>query len=585
MTEIATSEITILAENGEPVTKQNPFQVDGDSVYVVDIDFDNSDFSDWSWDPENLFQSPFSASIVNSTGSNPKQIILSFCRTIKAQQIWLGENNWGDFSNVKISLLWSGGAERSIYDESADDTKRTSLNVEFEDEVFNSILIEFNTTDEVGLSNITIQKARYNTAQIQGKDENWDFQVVWTSPGWSLKVKLQEYQWDAFGRLRVSEPFTIFDASLTTELASDLYWSVLTNGTATGIYDRTTSSYLLSTANTGDYCIRQTKQRWKYQPWKSHEVLITWLFNTEPGQIKRVWLLDYDNIGLWTVTNAPQNWICLTNNAWVVSFCIYNNGVLTESVDQDNRNIDKMYWNWPSSFVLDVNAANIFFVDMEWLGVGAVRCWFVSNTWEIIVAHQFRHASTAGFVNVYMRTANLPVSYSITSTDWAWSMKQICSSVISEGGFNPQGTTTAVQNSIPVSIDNNDNELLIWIRLKEDSFEYSVNPTVLSILSTSNWNTLRKLLYNPSYTWSVTRNDHPNSEVQVAENNNNNITDDWVVIAAWSFANNTDSLTQKIDTALRVWKHLDWSRDEIWLTVRALGNESYYWTINFKELI
>ena len=160
------------------VSIQYPLSVDSNSVYVQDIDFDNSDFTDWTGDPENLFKSPFSASIVNSTSDNPKQIILAFKRTVNALQIGFGENNGGDFSNLKVSLLGSGGATRSVFDESTDDTDLTSRNSEFENELFNSLLIEFYTADTVSLSNITIQRAAYNTVQIQGIDENGAFQTA-----------------------------------------------------------------------------------------------------------------------------------------------------------------------------------------------------------------------------------------------------------------------------------------------------------------------------------------------------------------------------------------------------------------------
>lgn len=157
---------------------QNPTPVSGSSVYVQDLDFTHSTFTGWTGNAALMFQSPFSASITNSTGTNPKQIVVALNRTANALQLGLGENNGGDFSNIKISLLGSGGATRAIFDESSDSTKRTSLNAEFENELFNSVLIEFYTADQVDLSNITIQRSAYVTAQIQGQDENGDFQVV-----------------------------------------------------------------------------------------------------------------------------------------------------------------------------------------------------------------------------------------------------------------------------------------------------------------------------------------------------------------------------------------------------------------------
>lgn len=169
-------------------TTQDPLPVDGRSIHVSDFDVDNSDFTGWVGDPDELFRSPFSASLTNTTSDNPKQMIIAFNRTVKALQIGFGENNGGDFSNVKVSLLGSGGATRSIFDRSTDSTKLTSLNAEFEDEVFNSLLVEFYTADPVSLSNVTIQKSTYSTVQMQGQDADGVFQTVRTTRDGDLSV-------------------------------------------------------------------------------------------------------------------------------------------------------------------------------------------------------------------------------------------------------------------------------------------------------------------------------------------------------------------------------------------------------------
>jgi len=317
----------------------------------------------------------------------------------------------------------------------------------------------------------------------------------------------------------------------------------------------------------------------------SHMTLITGLLNTEAGQLKRVGLIDYDNIGLTTITNAPQNGVCFTNYAGVLSFCIYNNGTMTESVSQASWNIDNCDGTGRSGFSLNINSTNIFFIDMEWLGVGAVRCGFVADNGQIVVAHQFKHASNL-FTDVYMRTANLPVSYSITSTAGAGSMKQICSSVISEGGFNPQGITTAIRNTSPISISNGQTALVVGIRLKEDSFEFTVEPTFLSILTTTGADSLWTLSINPTFSgtapiWA----DLPNSECEFATGSSNLVTSYGIIVAQGSFSNNSDNFNSEISTALKIGKGLDSVQDQLWLSITSIGNETYYGIINFKQLI
>ena len=84
---------------------------------------------------------------------------------------------------------------------------------------------------------------------------------------------------------------------------------------------------------------------------------------------------------------------------------------------------------------------------------------------------------------------------------------------------------------------------------------------------------------------TVTWSNVPNSVVQVAENNNNVVTAEGIVVAKGSFSNNADSLNEAVNTALRIGKDLAGNLDELWLSVTALGNETYYGTINFRELI
>lgn len=574
---------TVIQQGGENISVQNPLNTDNSSIYTQDIDFANSDFTDWVGDPTKLFNSPYSSSIVNSTSSNPKQIVLAFNRTVNALQIGFGENNGGDFSNLKISLIGSGGHTRAIYDLSTINDKETSKNAKFTNELFNSILIEFYTADTVSLSNITIQKSNYDTVQIEAKKPDGEITIVNSNVFGNLLVSLDE-QKDAFGRLKIAEPYTIFDSSMTSSISSNIFWSELKNGTATSIYNQLTSKVTMSTASDGDYIVRQTKQRFKYQPGKSHEFFITGRWQTEAGQRKRAGLVDYDNIGLGTITNQPQNGVFFENNGGILSWNIVNNGSITETVTQENWNIDLADGTGSSGFVFDPDSVNILSCQLEWLGVGVVLVGFAIGEGTVIYVHRFKHASEGG-INVYMRTANLPVSYEITSIAGAGEMTQICSSVISGGGFNPKGLTSAIRNTTAVGA-NSKSVVLCGIRLKEDSFEFTVDPTFISMLNVSNSNTLWTLSLNPVYASTVTWVDVSDNEIQRAVGTSANLVSDFgTIIAAGSFSNNSGGINLSLNTSLGIGKGLDGSRDELWLTITSLGNDSYYGTINFKTLI
>jgi len=365
-----------------------------------------------------------------------------------------------------------------------------------------------------------------------------------------------------------------------------LFWSELINGTALTTYNQLTSSKTLNVGQNGDYVVRQTKQRFKYQPGKSHEVLITGHLPTSTNIRKRCGLLDYDNKGLATITNTPQNGIFFENDGGVLSWNIVNNGVVTEKVAQSLWNIDICDGNGVSGFNLDINSTNIFFTDLEWLGVGAVRCGFVSNDGTIIIAHQFQHASI-GFSDVYMRTANLPVSYEIIATGatGGGEMKAICSSVISEGGFNPKGVLRGLEMpSAGVLVTGGDKETLIGIRLKEDEFEYSIEINSISTLAESSGDGKWQILFNPTLDGVPVWSDVADSVIQQSVSNIG-VLDEGIVIANGLYSSDNDASSADIENSLKIGKDLLGNRDEIWLIIESFSTERMHGTINLRELI
>jgi hypothetical protein len=113
-------------------------------------------------------------------------------------------------------------------------------------------------------------------------------------------------------------------------------------------------------------------------------------------------------------------------------------------VAQDDWNGDKLDGTGDSGYTLDLTKAQIFWEDFEWLGVGSVRCGFVING-ETIICHTFQNANN--LTSVYMTTAILPVRYEITNTGASnvATLKQICSTVISEGGYEKKVATDVVR--------------------------------------------------------------------------------------------------------------------------------------------
>jgi hypothetical protein len=249
---------------------------------------------------------------------------------------------------------------------------------------------------------------------------------------------------DAFGRLRVSNPFTLFDSS--HRFADNGLWSTgaATGGTAT--YDANEGLVNLGvTAASGSEVIRETTKVFSYQPGKSLLVLSTFVMNAAKTNLRQ-------RVGYYGAANGYY----LELNNTIVSFVertSVSGSLVNNQVVQSNWNVDPMDGTGPSGIILDLTKAQILFMDLEWLGVGTVRIGFVING-NFYVCHKFHHANL--ITSTYITTASLPLRYEITNTGATASssrLKQICSTVLSEGGYQLNGLQQAI--GIPVTAPRN----------------------------------------------------------------------------------------------------------------------------------
>ena len=295
---------------------------------------------------------------------------------------------------------------------------------------------------------------------------------------------------DAFGRLRVSNPFTLFDSS--HRFADNGLWvtSTATGGTATfnasqGLVD------LDVTAASGSEVVRETTKVFSYQPGKSLLVLTTFVMSAAKTNLRQ-------RAGYYGANNGYY----LELDGTAVSFVersFVTGAVVNTPVAQANWNVDPMLGTGPSGITLDLTKAQILFMDLEWLGVGTVRMGFVING-NFYVCHKFHHANI--IASTYITSASLPLRYEITNTgatSGPSTLKQICSSVLSEGGYELNG----LQQSIGIPVDApiamptpaGTFKPIVSLRLKAspDRLDGIAILTALSIMATTNAN----------YNWQV----------------------------------------------------------------------------------
>lgn len=322
-------------------------------------------------------------------------------------------------------------------------------------------------------------------------------------PIWS---KIAGTQLDAFGRHRVSTPYTMFD-SQNRYFADEQYTTITAiGGTATYVPNRACIDMSVTTSN-GSQVIRQSKRVFSYQPGKSLLVLATFVMSAPKENLRqRVGYFDDNNGIFFQVNNSTKSFVIRTNTSGTPSDA--------RTVNQADWNGDKLDGTGPSGITLDITTSQIFFTDLEWLGVGTVRVGFMING-DYIVCHTFQNANV--LPNVYMQTACLPIRYEITSvnvTESASTMQQICSTVISEGGYSEIGRPYVARNQTKTNIGTSFTPI-VSIRLDVNYPGAIVIPNGIGFFPEDNGNYTIALIKNANLTGATWGTTLANGQVDV----------------------------------------------------------------------
>jgi hypothetical protein len=277
---------------------------------------------------------------------------------------------------------------------------------------------------------------------------------------------------DAFGRLRTASPHTLFDSSFRFA-DNTKKWEQKLTGTASTAFDANQGLVDMTIGSaSGDEVIRETNRAFPYQPGKSIISMNTFTFNTPKENLRqRVGYFGKKN-GVYLELDGSSIYMVLRSS---VSGSVDNTRIARSS-----WNIDRLDGTGPSGIILDITKSHIFWVDLEWLGVGSVRSGFVING-QFVVVHIFHHANN--ITGTYITTASLPCRYEITNTAATGSsstLKQICSTVISEGGYNLQNLTRSASNPIAgKNLINDKLNPMVSIRLKPNRTDAIVIPSLI----------------------------------------------------------------------------------------------------------
>lgn len=252
-----------------------------------------------------------------------------------------------------------------------------------------------------------------------------------------------DMSFDAFNRLRVSQPTTEFGAFNEYKI-NPFNWVTSTTGTGTATHSTTTKLVTLATggAASGARAVLQSRAYLRYNPGKSLFPAMTFVLGATPPTncAKRVGYFD-DNNGLyleWTSTGI--RFVRRSN---------VSGSVVNTSYEQADWNVDPLNGLGPSALTLDLTKGQILLIDFQFLGVGIVRFGFEINGLPY-VCMQINHANLTAN-QPYIATANLPVRYELVNTGTASAsatLSCMCAKVDSEGGFEVAGIQYSASNGV-----------------------------------------------------------------------------------------------------------------------------------------
>ena len=349
--------------------------------------------------------------------------------------------------------------------------------------------------------------ADYGSGIVVTTASGQPLEVTTTTSG-SVTIQAGGTGSDAFGRLRTSSPFTLFDSS--HRYKDNGLWTTSTGVGGTTTFDTNAGLVTLNTTTaSGSSIVRETTKCFSYQPGKSLLVMSTFVLNAAKANLRQ-------RVGYYGVSNG----LFLEQDGTTVSFVERSSvtGALVETkVAQASWNVDKMDGSGPSGFTLDLTKAQILWMDVEWLGVGTVRVGFIVNG-QFVHCHSFHHANL--ITSTYITTASLPLRYEITNTNTTAStstLKQICSTVLSEGGYELRGSQQAIGTTItaPHTLTTAGTFYpVISLRLKATALDAIVILTALSMLGVSSTNYLWRVVATATTTGGTWVSAGTNSSVE-----------------------------------------------------------------------
>ena len=386
--------------------------------------------------------------------------------------------------------------------------------------------------------------------------------------------------YDAFSRLRVSNPTTLFDTKLLYD-NQPLLWDdmqIYGNGT-TSTHNSNEACVILSvSSNTLGARVRQTYERFTYQPGKSQLVMMTGIIGSSSnGIIRRIGCFD-SNDGLFFQSGPDDMYIVKRTSTSGTSV----------DVKIPQRDWNKEHLNETAMIRLNFDKAQIFYFNYEWLGLGDSCCGVVIGK-KLIQLHQFYNANEA--TTVSFKNPNLPLRYEIinTGTGVAANLKCVCGTVISEGGQQNVGSIISLDRGrTAISISDNNLHPVIAFRIYDFLNAVNIFIESIDIVTTTTNVVFRWGLYlNPTFNTTVTYTSYPNRYIEYNNSftNSDTISGGRLLYSGYGVGTNSTITASQLGIKLTLGFSITRQSDVMVLAIERLDNQTntFYASLILRE--
>lgn len=309
-----------------------------------------------------------------------------------------------------------------------------------------------------------------------------------------LNVQLSDTSLTSKGRLRISQPETIFFNTFQYGVETDVWETSSTSG-GTATHAPTISGIDMAVTSTaGSQVIRQTRNAMRYIPGRSSTLSFAVRYQTPVTGVRR-------RIGLF---DGADGFYFEDNGGDYACVIINSNGgspIITR-VSRANWNGDKLDGTGPSGITADPTAQQLISMDYEWYGAGQVVFQYVING-KAIVIHTFDTGNSTQ--STWCKTPFLPVRCELTNVTGATGthhLYQGSNSLIAEGSTAYLGVAQSQMTTVSGITLSSANTFypVLSIRLKSTALQGIVLPTFFQTSTVDNTVLFYKFIRNATLT-------------------------------------------------------------------------------------